>query len=417
MKVAVIGTGISGMVSAFLLKKNGHDVTVFEKNNYVGGHTHTLEVPLDGKTIAVDSGFIVFNAPNYFYLNKLFKHLDVPIYDTDMSFSVSFKDIDFEYCGSTLNTLFAQRSNVISPKFYQLIYQIHVFNRTAEEVLYNEAYQKLTITEYFAQRNLGDLCLNYYLLPMAIALWSAPRKTIEQFPIWGLVRFLKNHGLLGFTTQYPWKTVKGGSSVYKTRLTASFKENIQIDAQVTKVEREKAGVNVHIENQGTYRFDKVVMAGHADQSLAILSNPSSREANLLAQFTYQANRIDMHTDDSVMPKRRKAWAAWNHVVENENTFVSYWMNKLQPLDCQTNCFVSLNASDKIHPKKILRTLQYEHPVFTNAALIAQKDLPFLNTVSGNIFYCGSYFGNGFHEAGIESAVKMCETILGQKELL
>lgn len=415
-KIAIIGTGIAGMASSYFLNKAGHDITVFEKNDYIGGHTHTVFEADDGKQVPIDTGFIVFNNINYPNLVKIFNEIKVETKNTDMSFSVSNPEINLEYCGSTLNTLFCQRKNLLRPSFYKLLLEINRFNKMAPEVLENEFFKDYTIEEYFKYRNIGDLCLKQYLLPMSVALWSAPQEIINNFPMRSLVRFFKNHGLLGFTTQLQWKTVTNGSWSYRDLLINDFKDKIHLSSNVESVTRSESGVKVIVNGQEQH-FDKVILASHADQSYNILKDKTPMEEDLLSKFRYQSNRVDLHTDKRVMPTRKLGWAAWNHVVTSGGTYVSYWMNKLQILDTPTDFFVTLNAESFLDQSKIKQTFYYHHPIFDVPAMNAQEKLPQLNSKEGSVYFCGSYFRNGFHEDAAMSAVNMCKTLLGDETIL
>lgn len=416
---AIAGTGIAGMSAAYILQKHGHDVTVFEANDYIGGHTHTVYVKDEhyGDNLPIDTGFIVFNELTYPNLLKLFKELKVPYQATDMSFAVSSKDGEFEYCGSTLNSLFCQRSNILNPQFYKLIWEINRFNKKSLEVLEDPRFENMSIAEYFSYRKIGDLCFKHYLLPMTSALWSAPFETISKFPILSLIRFFKNHGLLGFTTQFQWQTVKNGSWTYRNLLIEKFKENIHLSSpvlQVKSLDNHKVLVKTpHHELE----FDGIVMASHADQSFKALAEPTPLETQLLSPIKYQPNNVILHTDKAVMPIRKLGWAAWNHKDVGARSVVSYWMNILQSLPTKTDYFVSLNAKEVIAPDKVLREFTYDHPIFDQNVLKVQSRLPELNEQGRGIYFCGSYFAYGFHEDALRSSVEMCKKILKVKEVL
>ncbi len=415
-RYAIIGTGISGMTAAHILHKHGHEITIFEKNDYIGGHTHTVYENDGEREIPIDTGFIVFNEVTYPCMLSLFRQLGVEYQDTDMSFAVSDRDNKMEYCGSTLSSLFCDRKNIFSPKFYKLIYEINKFNELAPEVLINPELQKLTIKEFFEAKKLGSLCLKYYLLPMSVALWSAPQKTIEGFPILSLVNFFKNHGLLGFTTQFQWKTVTNGSFQYRDKLIEPFRSQIRTNSKIEQINRTDDSVNILVDGKSLY-FDNVVIAAHADQTLSLLGDATELENNLLSVFGYQKNSVCLHTDDKLMPKNKSGWAAWNHYSSGGNAYVTYWMNKLQSLETKTNYFVSLNADEIIEKGSIKQQFIYHHPIFTLETYQAQKRLQEINRQGNNTFFCGSYFGHGFHEDGARSAVEMCKAILNKEEVL
>ncbi len=405
-KVAVIGTGIAGMAAARMFK-NWADVVLYESQNYIGGHTNTVFINEGDRTVPIDTGFIVCNKENYPLLMRLFSILEVPLKPTSMSFSALHEADGIEYGGSNLNQLFAQRSNLLSPRYLRFLMHVNRFNAICPEVLEDNYLGALTIAEYARHRHLSNDFLKWYILPMSAALWSTPIATTEQFPVKSLVRFFKNHGLLGLNTQFQWYTVDGGSEVYKQRLIATFKDRINTEQPVVSVTDTGSGVAVTTKGGATETFDQVVIATHADQALSMLSSPTDQQLRLLSPFNYQINTTVLHTDASLMPQRKRIWSSWNYRItrREEQGVCTYWMNKLQGVSDRENYFVTLNGEDLIDKEKILRTYKYEHPIFTTAAMRAQDDLPLLNK-TGNIFFCGSYFRNGFHEDALRSAVDL-----------
>ncbi|HSZ72703.1 MAG TPA: FAD-dependent oxidoreductase [Cytophagaceae bacterium] len=413
MNIAIIGTGIAGMGCGHFLHKK-HNLTFFEQNNYVGGHTNTAYVENDKP---VDTGFIVFNDITYPNLVRLFKKLNVDVYNTDMSFSVQHVPSNIEYCGSSLNLIFAQRKNIFSPKFIKFILEIGRFNKECTKILDNPIYEKYSMLDYVKEEGYSDDFLYKYLAPMSSALWSTPTDITIKFPAVALVRFFKNHGLLGLSTQYQWKTVRNGSWAYRDKLIAPFKDQIKINTGVQKVTRIGDKVKVYDDCGGETEFDKVILACHADQALGLLGNDATAlEKYLLGNFEYQKNIATLHTDVSLMPKIRKTWSAWNYRIETvKNELVAhtiYYMNKLQDISKKNDYFLSINQPNTVDPAKILKTIEYEHPIFTPEAYKAQGELHKLNE-NGQVYFCGSYFKYGFHEDAFTSAVNLCTKLLGK----
>jgi len=412
-KVAIIGTGITGMGCAYFLHKH-YDIDVFEKQNYIGGHTNTAIIEEDGKPVNIDTGFIVCNPINYPNLFRLFEKLDVPLEKTDMSFGVQHRPSELEYCGSGFNGLFGQRKNIFDFSFIKMLNQINRFNDHATEIINDKKYYHYSVAEYIEEMKLGEDFLYKYLAPMSSALWSVPTSLTLKFPIYSLVRFFHNHGLLGLNTHYQWYTVTNGSESYKQKLIAPFKEKIKINCGAKKIEHIGDKIEITIESGEKKLYDKVIFACHGDQALSLLENPTTEQRKLLSPFTYQKNIATLHWDENVMPKTRRVWSAWNYLIDNKKgenlTSTIYYMNKLQNLKTKKNYFVSINDFGEINEKKILKQYTYEHPVFTVDALEAQDKLATLNT-SGPIYFCGSYFGHGFHEDAFKSAVDVCGTIL------
>ncbi|HTA28395.1 MAG TPA: FAD-dependent oxidoreductase [Bacteroidia bacterium] len=419
MKIAIIGTGIAGMACGHFLSqtdsfgKDKAEIFFYEKNNYAGGHTNTITVDEDGREVNIDTGFMVFNHVTYPNLIKLFAELNVPSYKTDMSFSVQYKPADLEFCGSGISGLFAQRATIFNIRHIRMLKQIGRFNDEAVKDLDNTTYAHHSIKEYIAAKGFGDDMLQRYLIPMSAAVWSTPMDKMLDFHAQTLIRFFYNHGFLGLNTQHQWYTITNGSKTYRDIIMKPFQNNLRLNDPVILVKREK-GKAVVITKSGTEtEYDKVIIATHGDEALALLDEPSHLEKNLLSNFKYQKNKTVLHTDASVMPKTKRAWSSWNYRMEEKDGTLHastiYWMNSLQNISKKTNYFVSLNDPGNIDEKKILKVIDYEHPLFDLHTAKAQPDLPKLNE-KGPVYFCGSYFRFGFHEDALWSAVGLCEKL-------
>jgi uncharacterized protein len=412
-KLAIVGTGIAGMGCAHHLHKK-YDIALFEKNDYVGGHTNTIAVNENGKDVFMDTGFMVFNFKTYPHLCRLFEEIKAPIKKTSMSFSVQHVPSGLEYCGSGLNGLFAQRKNIFSPKYIKMLMSISRFNTESVKIMDDPKYKDYTIGEYIAEFKFGEDMLWKYLVPMSSAVWSTPMDKMLDFPAQTLIRFFYNHGFLGLNTQHQWYTLENGSQAYRKLLIEPFKEKIHIHKKVIRAVRENGKVTLHFEQGEPQTFDKVVFASHADETLSILDNPTVLEKELLSCFKYQYNKATVHTDEAIMPKTKLTWSSWNYRIEEKNgkqiPTTIYWMNSLQGVSKNKNYFVSINALDgSIDGSKIIREIDYTHPLFDTAAINAQARLHELNQ-TGPIYFCGSYFKYGFHEDAYASAVKLCQTV-------
>ena len=409
--VAIIGTGIAGMACGHLLHRR-FALTIYEKNDYVGGHTNTVTVNEDGHEIPIDTGFMVYNEATYPHLTKLFGELGVPVKNTSMSFSVQHLLSGLEFSGSGLNGLFAQRRNLFNPSFHSMLLQIYRFNNECLEVLEQEKYRESTLLEYVREKGYGNDFLMRYLVPMSSAVWSTPPDAMLQFPAFTLVKFFHNHGFLGLSTQHQWKTVVGGSRSYRDRLIAPFRERVHVRRAAVRVGHGNGGIVVTDSNGRRVLYDRVILACHADEALALLESPSARERELLSPFRYQRNRATLHTDASIMPRSRRAWSSWNYrigehpVHRTPATSVIYFMNSLQQVSKSRNYFVSIDDPGWIRPETVLQTIDYQHPVFSLDAMRAQKSLHELNR-PGPVYYCGSYFRYGFHEDALHSAIELC----------
>ena len=407
MRVAIIGTGIAGNVVAYKLR-DMHEITVFEAGAYVGGHTNTIDVREGGTTLAVDTGFIVFNDRTYPNFNTLLAELGQEYQDTRMSFSVQAKNGNLEYCGSSISQLFAQRSNLLRPSFYRMIADILRFNRSAMEVpgIYDDSQ---VLGDYLNQNRYSREFREHYIVPMAAAIWSAGSGAVLDMPLSFLARFFYNHGLLQLSDRPQWRVVKGGSRRYVEKLVRAHRDRIRLNSPVLNVRRLNHGAEVYTKSGGTELFDAVVFACHSDQALAMLGDPTPVEQETLSAIRYQKNDAILHTDESLMPRRRDAWAAWNcHVPENpaNHVAVTYNMNMLQGLDARRQYLVTLNNEAEIDRSKILRRFEYQHPEFSLDMVAAQQRQHEINR--GRSFYCGAYWHNGFHEDGVVSALSAVE---------
>jgi uncharacterized protein len=405
--IAIIGTGISGLGAAYLLHPH-HRITVYEKNEVIGGHSRTVEVKTDDGVVPVDTGFIVFNYRNYPLLTGLFAHLNVPVSKSNMSFGVSIDNGWMEYGTQHLSHMFSQTRNLLRPKFWRMIADILRFNACA--AAYVQSDPAMTLGECLDKLGMKTWFRDYYLLAMGGAIWSTPLQDMLQFPACAFIRFFENHGLLTVNDQPQWHTVTGGSREYVKRLSAPFQGSIQTNCGVQKVMREAEGVRIIDSHGNQATYDEVVFACHADQALAMIENPSEEERRVLSAFSYQPNRAVLHRDLSFMPKRKKAWASWVYLSEQKrdespHVSLSYWMNNLQPLATRTPLIVTLNPAREPDPALVYDDHWFEHPLFDEAAIRAQAEIP---TIQGKdrLWFSGAYQRYGFHEDGLASAVEM-----------
>jgi uncharacterized protein len=405
--IAIIGTGIAGMGAANALNDQ-FDITLFEQNKYVGGHTNTVLIEENGVNIPIDTGFIVFNYNTYPNLCSLFAELKVEVKKTDMSFGVQYKPTGLEYSGSSLKHLFAQKRNIFNPNYIHYLLEINRFNETSIEVLDNTEFESCSISDYVKIKGYSSDFTKKYLLPMTGALWSTPTETTLLFPIVSLVRFFKNHGFMGLNTQFQWYTVHNGSHQYRDKLIKPYKDKIQVNNKVIAVKRIENRIELTTKEGIIHTFDKVLFACHADQALAILQDQTANERRLLSPFKYQKNIATLHKDASVMPLKKLTWSAWNYRIDNINGIdvphCIYHMNRLQNMTCKEDYFLSINDPNLVDKSLILKQIEYEHPIFTVEALKAQKELHLLNEEQNNTFFCGSYFKYGFHEDALASAL-------------
>ena len=403
MRIAIVGTGIAGNVAAYKLREQ-HDITVYEASSYVGGHTNTIDVLEGGSTIPVDTGFIVFNDRTYPNFIALLDEIGQESQPSVMSFSVSSADGGLEYNGSGLDALFAQRRNLLRPAFLRMIRDILRFNREAMVTLPFE-HDDQTVGGYLRKHGYSPEFARDYLVPMAAAIWSAEPVAVEEMPLQFLVRFFDNHGLLQLKDRPVWRVIKGGSREYVGKLVAGHRDRIRLDAPVRAVIRHSTGVEIVTDRHGREWYDAVFLACHSDQALAMLDNPTPVERSVLGAIRYQDNEAVLHTDASVLPRRRKAWAAWNYHIPKDahrQVAVTYNMNMLQGLECSEQYCVTLNNDRRIDPAKVIRRIQYQHPVYSREAVEAQHRQVELNTE--RTYFCGAYWRNGFHEDGVVSAL-------------
>lgn len=408
MKIAIIGSGISGLGAAYLLNPI-HDITVYEKNDYIGGHSRTIDIPVHDNSVPVDTGFIVYNDRNYPLLNALFHEIGVEGYKTDMSFGVSINKGFLEY---TSNNIFGNLTNVLRPKFIAMVADILKFNREAKKFI--DADPTITLGDCLDKLKLGSWFENYYILAMGAAIWSCSIETIRSFPARTFIKFFDNHGLLSINDRPIWYTVKGGSRVYVEKLTQSFKDKIRLSHAVTKVMRNELGVVVTDSQGGKEKYDHVIFASHADQSMAIIGDIDRKEAQILSNFTYQKNTIIVHSDQSFMPKKKKNWSSWVYLSEKLNdekeiVSLSYWMNSLQDLGCDKDIFVTLNPEKMPKAELVYDQHSFEHPVFDIKAVSNQATL---NDIQGynNCWYAGAFTRYGFHEDGLMSGVTVAQKL-------
>jgi predicted NAD/FAD-binding protein len=410
LKIAIVGTGIAGNVVANRLAAR-HDITVFEANNYIGGHTNTVVVASESGNVPVDTGFIVYNDKTYPHFVSLLEELGIESHASTMSFSVQSERNALEYNGSTLNTLFAQRRNLVRPSFYRMIGDILRFNKEAAELAGDESSQ-LSLGDYLQRGRYGSEFLEQYLLPMGAAIWSADTEKMRQMPATFFARFLHNHGLLDLRNRPEWRVIKGGSRTYVSKLVAGHRHKIHLESPVEAITRYADRVRLKVQGTPAMHYDHVVLACHGDQALRLLQDASLDERQVLGAISYQKNEALLHTDESLMPKRKRAWAAWNcHIpaTTNNKVTVTYHMNRLQRLTCSQQYFVTLNSSHRIRPETVLRTLHYEHPVFTAKSTAAQARYAEINGVN-RTWFCGAYWRNGFHEDGVWSALETVSRI-------
>ena len=404
--IGIIGAGVAGLTAAYLLQKK-HHITLFEKNDYIGGHTHTIviaEGPDAG--IPVDTGFIVMNHKNYPVFTKLLAKLGIELKDSVMSFGYHDDITGFEYSSLHFNGLFAQRRNFFNLSFYSMLFEIMRFFREAPVALEEGKLTGLTLRDYFSKNNFSAYFIKHHILPMGCAIWSTPADTMLDFPAESFIRFYKNHGLLSVSGQPQWRTVVGGSHSYVKKILADFKGKIFNNKHITSVKRVDGMITVFTQDGQQFDFDKVIIAAHADEAFAMLADPSDDELNFLSPWCYNKNHTILHTDVSVMPANRRVWSSWNFIRESEGDnalSLTYNMNLLQGLSANEHYFVTLNRRKPIPDNKIIAEMLYTHPIYTTDSMKTQRYLPSLNGKL-NTWFCGSYFGYGFHEDAVRSAV-------------
>ncbi|SEI44107.1 Predicted NAD/FAD-binding protein [Azotobacter beijerinckii] len=407
MNIAIVGSGIAGLTTAYLLARR-HRITLFEAGDWIGGHTHTVDVRLDGRDYAIDTGFIVFNDWTYPRFIQLLERLGVASQPTEMSFSVHDPASGSEYNGNSLNSLFARRRNLLSPRFLGMLRDILRFNREAlRDLAEQRIAADITLGDYLARGRYGQRFVDHYIVPMGAAIWSMSLADMRRFPLQFFVYFFRNHGLLSVDDRPQWRVIRGGSRRYVTPLTATFRERIRLNCPVQRVERDAEGVTLH-SPAGRERFDKLVFACHSDQALALLAAPSPAEREILGALPYAGNDVVLHTDTRLLPRRPLAWACWNYRLggpAEQPAAVTYNMNLLQGIDSDTTFCVSLNQTAAIDPAKILGRYRYAHPQYSLAGIAAQARWRELHGAQ-HTYYCGAYWANGFHEDGVVSALRV-----------
>lgn len=407
MKIAVIGTGISGMLTAHLLCRR-HEVVVFEAGSYVGGHTHTIDVTHDGVTYPVDTGFIVFNEKTYPNFVRLMRQLGVSWKPSSMSFSVQCEQTGLEYSPSSLKSLFVQRINLFRPSFHRMLLEVFRFRRESRDLLHGGD-DRVTLGGYLQQKGYSPAFVQHFIIPMGAAIWSADPERFDEFPARYFVRFFNNHGILNVRDQPQWLVIEGGSRSYVEPLTRPYRDTIRLKCPVVSITRSQGHVEVKTEGRSCENFDQVVIAAHSDQALAMLSDPSRAECEVLGAIPYQENLAVLHGDSSLLPRHKAAWGSWNYHVPRKGlgrVSLTYDMNILQGLRSPVEFCVTLNPSRGIDPSKTVSRMIYHHPVYTPQGNLAQKRCEEINGVN-RTFFCGAYWGYGFHKDGVNSALAVC----------
>ncbi len=411
LNIAVIGGGVAGITAAHILQRD-HNITMFEKNGYLGGHTNTVvinEGPDEGA--AVDTGFIVCNDQTYPHFHRLLEQLNILVRNSDMSFGFHCEKTGLQYCGDNFNTLFAQRKNLLNLSYWKLLSDIMRFGKLARAKLEQNSIVASSLGEFVELHGFSTMFIENYLLPMGAAIWSTPSRDIMKFPAQTFIQFFHNHGLLSLKPPQ-WQTVIGGSQSYVKSFCNHFKGTIILDHAVNQISRSNTHVNIQFANGETRQFDKAVLASHADESYSILGDPSPDEKRLLGKWRYTKNKVVLHTDDSVMPPLRRAWASWNYKREDApggegSLTMTYNMNQLMGLRTQNNYYVTLNSQKPVKEESVVREIHYTHPMYDNHSVSTQTELSCLNG-KNNTYYCGSYFGYGFHEDAVKSGIEVAK---------
>ena len=406
MKIAVIGSGISGLSAAYYLSKK-HHVDLYEREDHFGGHSHTLDLILNGKKVSVDIGFIVFNFQTYPNLIKFFKENDVDIEKSNMSFSVSVDNTNFEYCGNGIRGIFSNKSNILNLKFLQMFFDIIKFYKKSDKI--NIKDENYTLGEYLRHNRLSSTFINYHLIPMVSAIWSMPPVEASKMPIKFFFKFFQNHGLFKLKNRPQWYTVSNRSRSYVNKVISKVSGEYFKNYKITKIKRKLSGIDLYYGGENEFfNYDKIVLATHADEALSLIDNPTVEENEILSNFSYKENIAIIHTDKRAMPKNKKNWCSWNSSIDNKDNIknsITYWLNLLQNLSCDENIFLTLNPYFEIDKTKILKEVKFTHPYFDKTALNSQIMLSKLQNQK-DILFCGSYFGYGFHEDGIKSSIEM-----------
>ena len=409
MKIAIIGSGISGLTSAYLLNRN-HDITVFEANDYIGGHTHTHNIKIKDKEYAVDTGFIVYNERTYPNFIKLLDTLGVERQLSTMGFSVKSASEDYEYAGESLNSLFAKRSNIFRLGFLRMLYEMYRFGKKSDSTGLGLDVS-ITLGTYLRSENYSNEFINYFIIPMGAAIWSTPANKVLDMPAYFFIKFFYNHGMLEIINRPKWWVIKDGSSAYINKIIKGFESKINLSSPIRTVSRLDNGIEIETANsKKPLMFDAVVFATHSDQALGMLKDPTEKEKDILSSIPYQKNEVLLHTDSSVLPKRKLAWASWNYQLDSNPespVVLTYNMNILQSLDCDETFCVTLNDHQSVDKSKVLKKITYHHPLFTVKGIEAQKRKLEISGVN-NTYYCGAYWHNGFHEDGVASAIEVCK---------
>ena len=406
MKIAIIGSGISGLSAAYYLSKK-HHVDLYEREDHFGGHSHTLDLILDEKKVSVDIGFIVFNFQTYPNLIKFFKENDVDIEKSNMSFSVSVDNTNFEYCGNGIRGIFSNKTNILNLKFLQMFFDIIKFYKKSDKI--NIKDENYTLGEYLRHNRLSSTFINYHLIPMVSAIWSMPPVEASKMPIKFFFKFFQNHGLFKLKNRPQWYTVSNRSRSYVNKVISKISGEYFKNYKITKIKRKLSGIDLYYGGENEFfNYDKIVLATHADEALSLIDNPTVEENEILSNFSYKENIAIIHTDKRAMPKNKKNWCSWNSSIDNKDNTknsITYWLNLLQNLSCDENIFLTLNPYFEIDKTKILKEVKFTHPYFDKTALNSQIMLSKLQNQK-NILFCGSYFGYGFHEDGIKSSIEM-----------
>tara|TARA_Y100000589_G_C27133841_1_gene621691 strand:+ start:75 stop:1313 length:1239 start_codon:yes stop_codon:yes gene_type:complete len=410
MKIAVIGSGISGLSAAYYLSKN-HHVDLFEKEDHFGGHSNTIDIDIEGKKISVDVGFIVFNHQTYPNLINFFDEIDVEIEKSDMSFSVSVENTNYEYCGKGLAGIFANKSNLFNVKFIKMFFDILKFYKSCSKI--SNLDQKITLNEFLNKNKWSEGFINYHIIPMVSAIWSMPPYEAGKMPMNFFLKFFQNHGLFKFKDRPQWYTVAHRSRTYVNKVLSSISGEYYKNYKINSIKRISSGIQVYYGGDNEFfDYDKVILATHANEALALIKNPTEKEKNILSNFSYRENNAVLHFDESMMPKNKKTWSSWNSFVDPKNlnkSSLSYWLNLLQNLKIEKNIFLTLNPFRDIDEKKILKKIKFTHPYYDQKALDNQKNLKNIQNIE-NLLFCGSYFGYGFHEDGIKSSIEMLKNL-------
>ncbi len=413
MKIAVIGSGISGLSSAYYLSKK-HKVDLFEKQDRFGGHSYTLDVAYsDKEKVAVDIGFMVFNKVTYPNLIKFFDENDIQIEKSDMSFSVTVKDSNIEYCGKGLNGIFSNRKNLFNFKFVKMFFEILNFYKNCENLDTNNLDKHITLGEYLKKIKKSKFFIDYHIIPMVSAIWSMPPYEASQMPMVFFLNFFKNHGLFKLKNRPQWYTVSNRSKTYVNKILSNISGEYFKNYEINKIIRENNLIKVYYGSENEFfTYDKVVLASHADETLNIITDLTTHESEILSNFKYRKNKAVIHSDENSMPKNRKAWCSWNSSLNpknNQQSSVTYWLNQLQNLKINKNIFLTINPFFEINPDVIYNTIDFTHPYYDEKALENQSKLSSIQNIN-NTLYAGSYFGYGFHEDGIKSSIDMLKTL-------